>query len=345
MKKIFLFAAFVTGVSLKAQISTFNPSVTTDGVNYILPKTAIRADVYAIKTTFVPGEYAKYAQRYLHMSGDRPEMETQWRVTSINVRKTGVVDTLKRFSVKSKDKNMLPKVQLSQSGILLSINENVREDIPEVPGVYSTNHKLDYRKYLTEDMLAATSQSKMAELVAQEILDIRECKNAIKRGQADNMPKDGVSMKLVLGELNAQEEALTQMFIGYTDTVYYAKSFTMVPTEDVDKKIMFRFSKDLGFVDSDDLAGAPFYLDVKDKHSVALPSEKDMAKRKITGIVYNVPGLATVRLYSATKTYYDNEMPFAQFGTIDMLSSTLFKENVTTKVIFDSATGAVSQVK
>ena len=48
--------------------------------------------------------------------------------------------------------------------------------------------------------------------MAKEIYNIRESKNALLRGQADNMPSDGAQLKIMLDNLNAQEEAMTQMF-------------------------------------------------------------------------------------------------------------------------------------
>lgn len=345
--KLLAFAACCLSVEANAQIqvSAFNPSVTADGVNYMLPKTVVKTEVSAMKTVFVPGEYAKYAERYLHLSNARSEAETSWKVTGISVSEIGVPDTLKRYSVKSKDKNLLPKVQLSEDGVILAINKDIDTSVKKSAVGRSTNHKLDYKKYLNEEMLSATSTSKMAELVAAEILDIRDSKNQIRRGQVESMPKDGASLKIVLDQLDVQEEALTQLFIGYTDTVYSKKTYYTTPQEDIEKDIVFRFSKKLGFVDKDDLAGEPYYITVKDEHTVALPSEKDAAKRKIVGMVYNVPSQANVRVFNASKTFFEGNLPFAQFGTIDMLSATLFGKDVVTKVIYNPATGAVSKVE
>ena len=340
-----MLAALCFATMAKAQVAEFNPSVTTDGISYVLPKTALRADVSAVKTVFTPGEYAKYAERYLHFSNVRTEAETLWKVTDVNISEEGVVDTLKRFSVKSKDKNLLPKVQLSKEGFIMAINRYADAPAAQAKAKQPTHHKIDFRKYMTEEMLEATSSSKLAELVAREILDIRESKNAIRRGQADNMPKDGAGVRIVLEELNAQEEALTQLFVGYTDTIYASASFTVVPENDIDKQVFFRFSKKLGFVDDDDLAGEPFYVSVKNAHTVPLPTEKEAAKRKIVGLVYNVPGLADVNVFTVGKSYFSKRVPFAQFGTIDMLSPTLFDKNVSTKVLFDTATGAVSKIE
>jgi hypothetical protein len=60
----------------------------------------------------------------------------------------------------------------------------------------------------------ANSTAKMAELVAKEIYSIRESKNALLRGQADNMPKDGEQLRIMLEKLEEQERAMTEMFTG-----------------------------------------------------------------------------------------------------------------------------------
>ncbi len=329
----------------QTQVTEFNPGIAANGVNYMLPKTALRVDASAVKVVYTPGEFAKYADRYLHISGVAAEPSTTWTMTTLSVGQEGVPDTSKVYTVKLKDKTVAPMVQLTPSGILVAVNTHTDIQEKVLPETRSTNHKMDSRQYLTEDILSATSTAKMAELTAQEILDIRESKNSIKRGQVESMPKDGASLKIVLDELNRQEEALTQLFIGYSDTTFTAKSFTIIPDEDMDENVFFRFSRKLGFVDADDLAGDPYYLSVKDKHTVVLPDTKETAKRKIEGLVYNMPSMADVTISTMQSTLYKQELPFAQFGTIDMLSPTLFNKGATTKLTFYPATGGLQHLE
>jgi len=329
----------------QTQVAEFNPGIAANGVNYALPKTVLKVDASAVKTVYTPGEFAKYADRYLHISGVAAEASTTWSVTSLSIHQEGVPDTSKVYTVKLKDKTVAPMVQLTPSGILVAVNTqaDIKENV--LPEVRTTNHKMDARQYLTEDILSATSTSKMAELTAQEILDIRESKNAIKRGQVESMPQDGASLKIVLDELNRQEEALTQLFIGYTDTTFTAKSFAVLPEEDINKQVLFRFSRKLGFVDGDDLAGDPYYLSVKDQHTVVLPDERETAKRKIDGLVYNMPSMANVTISTMQGTVYEQKLPFAQFGTIDTLSPTLFNKGATTRLTLNPATGGLVQLE
>ena len=302
----------------QTQVTEFNPGIAANGVNYVLPKTLLRMDASAIKVEYMPGEFAKYAERYLHLKGVASEPSTTWKMTTLAVRQEGVPDTAKIFTVKLKDKTVAPMVQLTPSGILVAV---------------------------TEEILSATSTSKMAELTAQEILDIRESKNAIKRGQVEAMPQDGASLKIVLDELNRQEEALTQLFTGYADTTFTAKTFTVMPAGDISEQVLFRFSTKLGFVDADDLAGDPYYLSVKDRHTVVLPDAKEAAKRKIEGLVYNMPSMANVTISTMQGKVYEQELPFAQFGTIDTLSPTLFNKGATTKLTLYPATGGLMHLE
>ena len=325
----------------QTQVTEFNPGIAANGVNYALPKTLLKVDASATKVVYTPGEFAKYAERYLHISGVNAEPSTTWDVTSLTVYQEGVPDTVKIYTVKLKDKTIAPMVQLTNSGVLVAVNTHADLEEHVLPDTWTTRHKLEARQYLTEEILSATSTAKMAELTAQEILDIRESKNAIKRGQVESMPKDGASLKIVLDELNTQEEALTQLFTGYVDTTFVTKSFAVMPDEDLDKHVLFRFSRKLGFVDADDLAGAPYFLSVKDLHTVVFPDEKEAAKRKIDGLVYNMPSMANVIISTIQGTVYEQDMPFAQFGTIDMLSPTLFNKGATTKLTLHPATGGI----
>lgn len=333
--------------SAQTKVADFHPGQTNDGVCYALPQTQVNVDVYARKVVYTPGEFAKYADRYLHIGGVSQNAETTYAVTDLKVRQTGVVDKNKLYTVKMKDKTLAPLMSLSPSGLLIGINsQRATWTDFQLPAAVQTNHRLDSRKFFTEDMLNATSMAKMAEMAAQEILDIRDSKNTIRRGQAENMPKDGASLKIVLDDLDLQEEALMQLFVGYRDTLTYAQTFSVVPAGDVERDVVFRFSRWNGFVDNDDLSGEPYYFSVTNQHSVPVPTEKDMEKFKVTGIVYNIPGSASVRVFTHDKVLYQaQDVPFAQFGTVDQLMPALFDKNATTRVTFNPVTGGLQHIE
>ena len=113
------------GALAQTQVTEFNPGVSANGVNYALPLTELKMDVSAIKAVYTPGEFAKYADRYLHITGVALEPATTWNVKTLDIYQEGVPDTTKVFTVKLKDKTVAPMVQLTKSGVLVAVNTEV----------------------------------------------------------------------------------------------------------------------------------------------------------------------------------------------------------------------------
>ena len=89
----------------------------------------------------------------------------------------------------------------------------------------------------------AGSTAKMAELVAKEIYNIRESKNALVRGQADNMPKDGEQLKIMLANLEEQEAAMTEMFSGTLNKDEKIFNIRLTPDKEMDNEVLSAFRR------------------------------------------------------------------------------------------------------
>ena len=340
-----ILSALAPSAIAQTQVTKYNTGIVAEGVSYFLPQTEIEVKVVSTTTTYTPGEFCRYAERYLHIAGVRQTPETKHAISGMSIQAIGTPDTTKHFTIKLKDKTIAPFVQLDNNGVLLAINTSneSQEHTIDVPA--KKRNPIQPKDFLTQEILSANSIAKMAELTAAEIYDIRESRSSIMKGQVETMPKDGTSLKIVLDELNRQEEALMQLFIGYEETHSASRTFTYHPKGDTDKDILFRHSEKYGFTDTDDLGGNPYYISVKDQHSVSLPTEEESKKRKITGVVYNLPSLANIRIFTPLRTYFDTEIPVAQFGTTDVLSSTLFNKGATTKVTFSPSSGAIMKIE
>ena len=204
-KNIVLLSALLFSVSAIAQTEV-TAGVTRGkdyGVTYVLPKTEIELTVQATKHTYTPGEFSKYAERYLRLNNVSSEPETYWTLDKMQTEVIGVPDKENVYFVKMKDKTVAPLIELSKDGIVYSINmplgSGQRKTTPTIqPKVTGNTPNVNPRDFLTEEILMSNSTAKMAELVAKEIYSIRESKNALLRGEADNMPKDGAQLKLML---------------------------------------------------------------------------------------------------------------------------------------------------
>ncbi|WP_308756278.1 DUF4831 family protein [uncultured Bacteroides sp.] len=312
------------------------------GVTYLLPKTEIEIVVEATKHTYMPGEFCKYADRYLRMNNVSADPEIYWTIDRLQTRVAGVPDKNNIYFVKLKDKTVAPLMELTEDGIVRSINmPRSNRTVPAAKVTAAAQETVDPRKFLTEEILMASSRAKMAELVAKEIYSIRESKNALLRGEADNMPQDGAQLKIMLDNLNLQERAMTEMFSGTLKEESKTFTIRLFPKE-MDKEVAFRFSKRLGVVEKDDLAGEPYYITVTDLKTPVIP--EDDGKKKVDGVAYNVPGRAHVILTGNSKVLFDGELPVTQFGTTEYLAPVLFNKNSTIKVLFDTATGGLLKV-
>lgn len=351
MRKVLLFLLALTVLPLFAQteVSTFF-SGTNEGITYCLPDTRIEITVKAACITRTPGEFNRYAERYLRVNNAITEAASLWEITEASVSTSGKPNNEKMYTIKMNSSSAC-NINLCNNGIIKSINIKELEEATEnaAVAVAAVKH-IDATQYMTEEMLQATSTAKLAELTAKEIYTIRESKLAITRGLSENMPKDGQSMLLVLNELDRQEKALTELFTGRADTIYSSRSYTIEPTKESNttKTVLFRFSRKLGFVDKDDLAGEPVYYNLRDMKTVHIPSPEELEKKKVLkkeGVCYNIPGKADFSLFTRSKKLYSAEIYIAQFGVTEILAKELFNKKATTKVLFNTATGGIISIE
>ncbi len=349
MKKIFLSILLLAAVPCVAQtLSDFETGM-NEGLTYTLPDTQLDITVEAECITRTPGEFGRYAERFLRINDAIADESKEWRLTGVKVKSVGVPNSNKRYTVALAG-NPMSCVELTEKGLISAVNRKGIE--PEQQMAKSTPAKrVDARQYFTEEILQATSTAKMAELVAKEIYSIRESKLAITRGTSENLPQDGESMHLVLDELDLQERTLTELFTGRVDTVKYISNIKFTPTQasDTTRSVLFRFSRKLGILERDNLAGGPVYYDFKDLKTVNIPTVTDGKKKKKEvkkeGICYSLPGKALVKIYTAAETLFEEELPFAQLGTVEVLSRNFFAKDGSTKVLFDTATGAIIEIQ
>ena len=351
MKRIlFLLITIATlGCHAQTEVSTFFTGA-NEGVTYCLPDTRIEITLEATCIKRIPGEFCRYAERYLRVNNAIGKAESFWELDRVSVDKKGVPAKEKMFTIKLNG-STASNITLDEQGIIVAINTTATQPATEETASVQSNGKHpDASVYMTEEMLQATSTAKLAELTAKEIYAIRESKLAITRGQAENMPNDGLAMQLVLSELDKQERALMELFIGRTDTIRQKTHVVIEPDEhcDTTKAVLLRFSRKLGFLEKDNLAGEPIYYSLRDLKSVKLPTAEEAAKKKTVkkeGICYNIPGKAEIEIFTKTRKLAKLEIPVAQLGTTEVLSKNLFNKSCTTKVLFDTATGGIISIE
>jgi hypothetical protein len=193
----------------------------------------------------------------------------------------------------------------------------------------------------------AGSVAKQAEVAAKQIYRLRESKTDILTGEAENIPPDGDAMKLVISKLEEQEKALIKLFTGTETREISYFDMSIVPEDELEHEVLFRFSSKLGVLDNDDLAGEPVYMNLTVLERAPALDAKEAAKKEkeMKGIIYNVPGKALVEIVRANKTILKREESFVQFGTQEALAPVILEDKKEpVKVIFYPETGAIRQI-
>ena len=342
-------------IAAQGTSAPYSPGITQDAVSYWLPKTRLTVTVTTRKSTFIPGEFSRYAERYLRMNNVKDKAEEIWEITSVEITPSGIPDKEKLYTLTFPAKGKRPYFELTDQGILAAVNtQTQKEDAPIAAKPISTQpavKKVNPQDYMTEEILMAGSSAKMAELVAKEIYNIRESRNAITRGQADFVPTDGESLKFMLESLNEQESALLTLFSGTSETEEHIFTINVTPDAPITKEILFRFSSKLGVLQVDNLAGEPVWIDITDKkmldsYTASASTGKSGKNVKSTAqfLYYRIPGRATVNVYNNRLSFKEQDVQIAQFGNVEVISSTIMGKNADTKIVFDTTTGNVKSI-
>jgi len=352
MKRNITLSLFIAMALTSASAQTLPPQagIYDEGVIYYLPRTEIDITVTATKHTFAPGEFCNYAERYLRLTDVSNKAEEYWIIDKVTLATRGVPDSGNIYNVKFSDKTTAHMVTLTDQGILAAVNATPEKEDKETETIEEQSLP-DPQEYLTEEILMAGSTAKMAELVAQEIYAVRESKSQLTKGQADFMPQDGLSMQLMLDNLERQEKALTLLFTGTEKTETHTYTMTVTPADDVKRQILFRLSDKLGVVSADNLAGSPVFIDMENRKTTPETTEvtsglfgKKKPAVKQTSLYYRIPGTTSVKIYSNRQTFVEQVVQIAQTGFVKELTSKAFSRTSPASIVFDTATGAVISI-
>lgn len=355
MHKIFLsyrmlfvaLLACVTTVCAQTEVNRFVPGLTSDGLMYYLPKTELMIGVTAKRTTKHPGDFAKYANRFMRLNDVATNVETKWAVTDVQLANTARPDTAKAFVVVVRKGTSAPLCTLSDDGILLAVNAEASKPVHPVleNKKNALTTKLNSRDYFTADMLASVSEQKLAQLTVEKILDIRATRESLATGTATNAPQDAERLKVMLAELKAEEAALLQLFTGYEETETQTWFFTYAPTVP-GRAILAKLSDAKGVVNASEANGIPIYVDVVNLETVPMGATPMTDPRVADhSLRYNIPSQAVVAISIQEHELVKKQFPIAQFGRLEYLSEDLFNHRSTCRLWFNPLTGNLDKIQ
>lgn len=353
MKNLIVAACLLLCMPLMAQTKVVKKNAVKAnnfGITYSLPKTTLVVDAEVTKTTCKAGPYYQYAEKYLGVKDAVTEDKVYYELGKLSLINKGVPDADNTYIVEFKGGTVAPYAYLTEDGLLCSINAEYTPEESELETIQKNakkTTKTNDASVLSEELLMAGSTARQAEVAAKQIYRIRESRLNILTGESDNLPPDGAAMKLVIQQLEEQEKALTNLFVGILtkETSHYEVSIT--PYDDLDKEVLFRFSSRMGIVNADDLGGDPVYMNLKatDRAPALDAKEAEKKEKSMKGIIYNIPGKANIEIIMNRKTLYKGEAQITQFGTREGLAPVMFEDKkAPVKVYFYPETGAIKQI-
>lgn len=313
-------------------------------LNYYLPYTVADIEFVATKTVCKAGPYYKYAKKYLGVTDIVTEDSETWAIERVCMVPRGIADTENRYQLTFKS-GQTPYIYVNPDGLIYSINaEPEIADLSCPPEAPDEPDSIDVSKVFSEELLMSGSIAKMAEVAAKQIYRIRESRLDLLTGDVDKMPADGDSFKLIIAQLDAQEAALTALFLGTKSVERVVKRVEYCPEDDVESEILFRFSDFLGFVDADDLSGAPVSISVTvtEKGEYPVDNKGNIVELPKKALAYTIPGKAVIAISYDGRTYVEEELPIAQLGVVYGLDSSWFVDKkAPANAVFDATTGAL----
>lgn len=322
------------------------------GIIYSLPTTAVDVTIEATITRRQPGEFYKYALKYLNANNPVATPSTSVAVESVTITTHGIANPDQRYLVTLKS-NQAPYILISEDNIPLAINtEQVLEvkqaELPKAsPASITPLETPAASQVITQEMLQSHSSAKRAELAAEQIYALRQSRTDLITGQAEQMPPDGEAMKLIMDNIDAQEQALMAMFVGTESVETVVRTFTIVPDGDISNQVIARVSAVDGIVDATDLSGFPVYLSIKVLQRGEMPvNEKgETLSFPKNGVAYCIPGSAQIAVTANGQTFAEAEVSLAQLGIVYGMDSKNFTDKKSPiALIFDPATGAAAQI-
>ena len=141
----------------QTQVNEYHPGITAEGAVYYLPKTTIQVNVRVEKTTYTPGEFCKYADKYLRLGKVNETGYSTYKIIGTDITSYGEADKDKAFAVKVNPKTAVCNLRLAEDGRLLAVNTDAPKE-KALPKPFEPSAKpapIDPRSFLNQEILAA----------------------------------------------------------------------------------------------------------------------------------------------------------------------------------------------
>ena len=288
MKRIVLTLSLLLGVvALYAQ----NPYIAlvgasesaTGGVDISAPQTVLTVDVVAVCERTVAGPYARYAQKYLGVRAPLTD-KSEWRVE---------------------------KAQIGLGSEELFVRQPLVVE-PQTVASHTDSFAEFSAVLIDKSSSVPPTLESAAQAAANTIFKLRHHRRELITGEAGEHVL-GEGLKAALDELNRQEQAYLELFLGKTTTTSRVERYVVVPEADKKQYVVCRFSREAGLLPSTDLTGNMVVLQITPAENVASPVPEAGVKETATTTAL-VANRAPCTLLASGEEVAREVLPIFAFG-------------------------------
>jgi hypothetical protein len=343
MKKVFLWTvlAGLTGscavTKNETTISAYRGQQGTEqsALVYGLPQTRLFFEVDLTKIVVKKGPYAEYAGRMLGLQNVPLKDSETWKIESVKIRDRQEVDNTCLYTLSFIDypQNIDKLLRFSKEGLILDVTaDNVltnnrytgkeNEDfqfmnaavkmttIEKVDTVFKTvptDTAFVRIPVLQRKVLGKTAEEQAREAAAQ-IFNIRQSRLDILTANIDHPYAEGPALKLILNELDTQEERLLSLFNGVTVESHYVNTYSVVPEKPGTTATLFYFSDRAGVVGKNTAGAKEVWYEIG---KIPAPASGVRDQQTSNVVYYRIPQIVDISagvdknlLITSPKTVY-----------------------------------------
>jgi len=343
MKKIFLvLLGAMMFCTVRAQIVEQNEAA----IVYYSPKTTVSLTFTYTVETYERGIYAAFAETMLGLTDAVKETKTTYSLDRVQIGTTTAADYNRPHKIVA-ESGFPMLLTINEKGLLVGYNMPIQEHkpTPTPPRRPTPPAQAEEVIPLPEEVLNASGTLAQAHAAAKQIFHIRETRMYLINGEVEHAPADGQAMKLVLAELDKQEQALLALFVGSKTTRKETKRVQFVPEE---QEPVWFFSEENGFTDAENVDADSITVNIiAQKQELATP-QADQKKKKsapaLSQLVYNLPGTCIVSVRYKGNEMATRTLQIAQFGVDVPLAKDLFNGPVLPTIVFSDKTGNIVSI-
>jgi len=321
---------------------------------YYSPKTAVSIEFTYTVEKQEPGIYAQYAEAMLGITNVMKENKTTYTLGEVRIGTATSTDYTRPHKIEVDGIPMLYRI--NEKGLLTGYNlppyEAKAFDAPKEPKhECKPECKPGYKPFvpqttvtpLPEEVLKSGNPMAQASAVAKQIFHLRETRMYLINGEVEHAPADGEAMRLVMEELDRQEQALTELFIGKKSKRTEKKRVQFMPEE---KRQIWYFSEGNGFTDAENVDANTIVASVavQPQQYAATPADKKKKAAEVSSLVYNLPGSGEVKVLYKGKELAKRTISIAQLGVDVPLAKDLFKGTSLPVIVISEKTGNVISI-